>query len=65
MNFSVRDEHCFWYGKPLDDTGEGASNQSDANNGINQMWPDNLHGSAEKRVLENGDGNGEEAEEEE
>ena len=34
MNFFVRDEHCFWYGKPLEERGAGKSCQPDANNGI-------------------------------
>ena len=38
----------FWYGKPLEEKGAGAGKLPDANNGINQMWPANLHGSAEK-----------------
>ena len=48
MNFFVRNEHCFWYGKPLEERGAGASKQPDTNNGINQMWPGNLCGSAAK-----------------
>ena len=37
MNFFVSEDHCFWYGKPLDNKGQ--SKASDANNGISQMWP--------------------------
>ena len=65
MNFFIRDEHCFWYGKPLEETGAGKSCQPDANNGINQMWPDNLCGStttasAKGEESDSGDDDGEE-----
>lgn len=36
VNFFVCDDHCFWYGKPLED--KGIDRQSEANNGISQMW---------------------------
>ena len=63
INFFVLDEHCFWYGKPVEEKGTGESCQSDANNGISKMWPDNLCGSAEKREEnDSGDDNGEEEE---
>ena len=36
MNFFVSEDHCFWYGKPLDNKGQ--SKAPDANNGIRQMF---------------------------
>ena len=36
MNFFIRDDHCYWYGKPC--TERGISEASDANNGISHMW---------------------------
>ena len=38
MNWFVADEHCFWYGTPLEEKGQ--TKAPNANNGINQMWPD-------------------------
>ena len=45
MNFFVSEDHCFWYGKPLDKKGE--SKGPDANNGIGQMWPKTSSGQDE------------------
>ena len=36
VNFFIRDDHCFWYGKSVEE--RGTSNASEANNGISQMW---------------------------
>jgi len=36
VDFFVRDDHCFWYGKPLEDM--GVDKTSGAANGIAQMW---------------------------
>ena len=36
MNWFVADDHCFWYGKPMEE--RGLSKASDANKGISQMW---------------------------
>ena len=36
VNFFVRDDHCFWYGKPLEE--KGICKESAANHGIALMW---------------------------
>ena len=41
VNFFVCDDHCFWYGKPLKE--KGICRDSEANNGIAQMWKDPGH----------------------
>ena len=38
MNFFVSEDHCFGYGKPLAERGQGRG-APDANNGISHMWP--------------------------
>ena len=36
VNFFIREDHCFWYGKPVEN--RGGSCKPEANNGISQMW---------------------------
>lgn len=37
MNWFVADDHCVWYGMPLEEKGQ--SNTSHASNGIANLWP--------------------------
>ena len=60
INFFVADDHCFWYGKPLQERGRC---KVEANNGINQMWSKSQASSQQDGVPADDDTPGDEEEE--